>query len=346
MTIVNALNVETDEALILDILNIGATGNYKGLWDASTNDPFLTNGVGEDGDYYEVSVAGTVDFGAGEISFNVGDIVKYLAGKWQKGEKPLIDDNNISLDTTWSSSKISQTIEEMSAALAEDIVANVTVGGVTSGQTLTEGTTFTDVMKAIFVKYMAPVITTSSNKTLLNKKGTTISQPIRITATSTKKSKPITKTSIIYLGNEVASGTNPNGETLTYDYTTDISTDTTFYGRVEDGQQTVNSVLKFEFIVPFYYGVSNSNTVSSLTGLTELLEKKGNKSVTLSPNNQYVIYMYDSSYGNLSKIIDPNGFDITPSFNRSEVTIDGQTYKCYVSNDKSTNTNFKYTFNF
>ena len=294
--------------------------NYKGTWDASTNTPTLVNGVGEAGDYYIVSVAGTVDFGDGDITFAVNDYVVYTGTSW--------------------------VVQTNVASITRDITANVDVGGVQSGRFFARNTPMTDVFEAILTKYFAPTLTMSSNKALLNKKGTTISQPITITAKSTKKTNNIEKTAITFGGSEVASGTNPNGETINYTYTTDISTDTTFGASVYDGRQTVTSSLKFEFIVPFYYGVSNNNTVSSLTGLTELLEKKGNKSVTLSPNNQYVIYMYDSSYGNLSKIIDPNGFDITPSFNRSEVTIDGQTYKCYVSNDKSTNTNFKYTFNF
>lgn len=321
--------------------------DFMGYWDASTNEPFLVNGTGREGAYYEVSVAGTVDFGAGDITFEVGDYVVYRNGMWVKSAAfDIINDEAINLYQTWSSQKIDEEIKSAGAVLDESITANVTVGGVSSGQTLEEGSTFTDVMKAIFVKYNPPTLSMSSNKTLLNKKGTTIFQPIQIKATSTKKTYLIQKTAVLLNGEELASGTNPNGETVTYNYTTNISTDITFGGSVYDGKQTVTSTLKFEFIVPFYYGVSNSNTVSSLTGLTELLEKKGNKSVTLSPNNQYVIYMYDSSYGNLSKIIDPNGFDITPSFNRSEVTIDGQTYKCYISADKSTNTNFKYTFNF
>jgi hypothetical protein len=320
MTIRRMPEVYLGSALAPGEADSTSASNYKGTWDASTNTPTLVNGVGEAGDYYIVSVAGTVDFGDGDITFAVNDYVVYTGTSW--------------------------VVQTNVASISRDITANVNVGGVESGRFFPSGTNMTDMFEAILTKYFPPTLAMTTNKTLLNKKGTTISQPITINAKSTKKTNDIVRTAITLNGTELASGTNPNGETVTYSYTTDISTDITFGGSVYDGKQTVTSSLKFEFVVPFYYGVSNSSTVSSLTGLTELLEKKGNKSVTLSPNNQYVIYMYDSSYGNLSKIIDPNGFDITPSFNRSEVTIDGQTYKCYVSNDKSTNTNFKYTFNF
>jgi len=59
---------------------------YKGLWDASTNTPTLADGIGDNGDVYQVSVAGTVDFGAGPISFEVGDKAVYngASGLYEK----------------------------------------------------------------------------------------------------------------------------------------------------------------------------------------------------------------------------------------------------------------------
>jgi hypothetical protein len=57
---------------------------YLGTWNASTNTPTLTNGVGDDGDLYICNVAGTVNFGAGPITFAVGDWVIYGSSTWQK----------------------------------------------------------------------------------------------------------------------------------------------------------------------------------------------------------------------------------------------------------------------
>ena len=347
MTIASGINLETNETYVFDIENAASSkGEYQGTWDASTNTPFLTNGVGTEGDWYEVAVGGTVDFGDGDIVFVVGDNVIYNNGTWQRGSNDIIDDNQISLNKTWSSSKINEVVSLASGALKEDIVANIAVGGVTVGQTLQEGMDFTDFAKALLVKYYAPTISMSSNKTLLNKKGTTIAQPIEIRATSAKKTDNIVKTAIIFGGEEVATGTNPSGETVTYTYTTNISQDTTFNASVTDGKQTPTASLKFEFINPFYWGVSSTNTLTDFTGLSEHLEKKGNKTVTVSPNNQYVVFAYDSTYGALSKIVDQNGFDNTNSFTSSTMTVGGQNYRIYVSNTTITKTNFKYTFNF
>jgi hypothetical protein len=57
---------------------------YKGTWNASTNTPTLANGTGDTGDVYICNVAGTVNFGAGAITFAVGDYVIYSGTIWQR----------------------------------------------------------------------------------------------------------------------------------------------------------------------------------------------------------------------------------------------------------------------
>ena len=57
---------------------------YKGTWDASTNSPLLTDGVGDNGDVYRVSVAGTQNLGSGNITFAAGDWIIYNGTIWEK----------------------------------------------------------------------------------------------------------------------------------------------------------------------------------------------------------------------------------------------------------------------
>lgn len=64
-------------------LPAGATV-YLGAWSAATNTPTLTNGTGSAGDQYSVSAAGTVNFGAGPITFAEGDFVIYSGTVWEK----------------------------------------------------------------------------------------------------------------------------------------------------------------------------------------------------------------------------------------------------------------------
>lgn len=60
--------------------------SIEGNWDADTNTPTLTDGVGNQGQIYVVNVAGTTDFGSGPISFELGDWVIYreASGTWEK----------------------------------------------------------------------------------------------------------------------------------------------------------------------------------------------------------------------------------------------------------------------
>ena len=56
----------------------------QGSWAASTNTPTLADGTGTVGHFYTVSVAGSVDFGNGSITFAVGDQVFYNGVAWRK----------------------------------------------------------------------------------------------------------------------------------------------------------------------------------------------------------------------------------------------------------------------
>ena len=58
--------------------------DYLGTWAASTNTPTLSNGTGNAGDVYVASDAGTVNFGAGGITFAAGDWVIYNGSIWEK----------------------------------------------------------------------------------------------------------------------------------------------------------------------------------------------------------------------------------------------------------------------
>lgn len=55
---------------------------YKGDFNATTDIPNLTDGSGTVGDFYNVSVAGTINHGAGNIVYSVGDGVAYNGSIW------------------------------------------------------------------------------------------------------------------------------------------------------------------------------------------------------------------------------------------------------------------------
>ena len=64
--------------------SIGAL-NYKGTWDAATNNPTLVSSVGTQGDYYVVSVAGSTNLN-GTTLWGVGDMAIFNGSIWQKAD--------------------------------------------------------------------------------------------------------------------------------------------------------------------------------------------------------------------------------------------------------------------
>lgn len=65
------------------VINAIGALNYKGTWNASTNNPTLTSSVGTKGDYYVVSVAGSTNLD-GTTLWGVGDWAVFNGSIWQK----------------------------------------------------------------------------------------------------------------------------------------------------------------------------------------------------------------------------------------------------------------------
>lgn len=127
---------------------------YKGTWNATTNSPALSNtDTGVAGFLYYVAVAGTQDFGAGNISFEVGDKVVNNGTTWDKWDMTdavasvngqtgvvVLDTSDIAEDTNLyftderaqdavggmvdDSAKISLTYNDGTPSLIADIIAD------------------------------------------------------------------------------------------------------------------------------------------------------------------------------------------------------------------------------
>lgn len=54
-----------------------SVAEFKGVWNADTNIPTLSDASGNNGDFYTVSVGGTQDLGSGNITFVAGNTVIY-----------------------------------------------------------------------------------------------------------------------------------------------------------------------------------------------------------------------------------------------------------------------------
>ena len=92
-----------------------------------------------------------------------------------------------------------------------------------------------------------------------------------------------------------------------------------------DGNITTGTTSSIEFVYPIYYGsfdIGKSINENNVCSLQELLKRNGsNCSVKYTTQNQRMIFAVPTSYGNLSSIIDQNGYVITNSFDSELISI-------------------------
>lgn len=225
------------------------------------------------------------------------------------------------------------------------------VGGIAVGKTYNNAS-ITEVIDNLINPYKAPSITSfTASNTGVKKKGTSVASVV-MTVKVTKNTKAVTQIRF-YVGNTVVetvtSGVGEGG-TFSYTYTpqTAITTDTTFKADVTDGTQSVtSSTVSLTFVNPYYYGVTNSDiTAEVVVALTELVQAKGNKELNYTATAQHGVFAYPASYGNLSHILDPNGYENISGWTKSNVTIGEVSYNVYRSDDALTCSNFKYRFQY
>lgn len=143
------------QALETDLDSIPDPLYYAGTYDAATNTPALSNAdTGVSGALYQVTVAGTQDFGAGPITFAIGDKVVNNGTIWEKWDHTdSVDSVNgqtgvvllNAADIPYDNSTSGLTATDVQAAIDEvvadallvsaDVVDLVTLSGVASGST-------------------------------------------------------------------------------------------------------------------------------------------------------------------------------------------------------------------
>jgi hypothetical protein len=99
---------------------------YKGTWNAATNTPTLANGTGDTGDVYICNAAGTVNFGAGPITFAVGDYVVYSGTIWQRSSGAVGTVTSVGLSITGDSIGVTGSPITTSGTLALAFAGNST----------------------------------------------------------------------------------------------------------------------------------------------------------------------------------------------------------------------------
>jgi len=190
---------------------------YKGTWNASTNTPTLANGVGTAGWQYAVSVSGSTNFGAGAITFTVGDYVLYSGTVWQQITAGGVAAAGTLTGTALASNVVTSSLTTV-GTLANLTVTNTITGSVSgnagtvtsiSGNTLTSGQVTTALGFTPGTAYSLPTAsTTVLGGVKVDGSTVTINGSGVITANYTTYSLPTATTTVL-------GGVKVDGSTIT-----------------------------------------------------------------------------------------------------------------------------------
>lgn len=245
-----------------------------------------------------------------------------------------------------------------SSVLETDMTVINSIGGITAGSDL-NGMSTLEILNKLLFPYVAPTysIVGTPNGGIYEKGNTQTITNVRVIVT--KKSEKIIRieifdgsTSLGYLeGVDIE-----NGGTFNFSVNVEVnSINKRLTATITDASNNSYSTKtgSFNFIYPYYVGVCEVNdeiTETLIKGLTKRIEAKSSKSISYTTNNQKMVFAYPSSYGNIAKILDPNNFDVTNTFNKTTISIiglDGTAQNYYIyTNSASTVTNFTMKFNY
>lgn len=233
--------------------------------------------------------------------------------------------------------------------------STVAVGGVPAGYVPpSSGIDVKDLVDKMLHAYVAPKVSASAVPTNggvfeigTSKTVTSVTVNITMGSTGIKKIEVFDGSSVL---GSLTSGINAGANTVTLTSELTVTTNKQLSVKVTDNEDKVVSANTgaFTFVSPYYYGAiaeTATPTETLIKEATKSVTTKGNKTFNFTCNNQKMLFAYPKSYGALSKIIDANNFDVTGTFTRTEVTVDGVEYYAY-ANEASTVSAFKMTFNY
>ena len=233
--------------------------------------------------------------------------------------------------------------------------STVAVGGIPKGYVPPEsGVEAIDMLDKLLHAYVSPSATAAAKPTNggvfeLGTSQTVTSVDVNITLGSTgiKKIEVLDSSSVLGSKNSGITG-GVNTITLTSPLT--VTANKQLSVKITDNEDKSITVKTgtFTFVRSYYYGAiaaSATPTEELIKAATKSVTAKETKTFTYNCKDQKMLLAYPKEYGVLKKILDPNNFDVTDTFTRTEVTVNGVAYYAY-ANTASTVSNFRMTFNY
>ena len=242
-------------------------------------------------------------------------------------------------------------------SLTKNVLTNLEVGAIPEGTTLKEGTLFPQFVEQLVVEEQPPTVNFSISKSGNVSYGDVYRERLTVSVSNMGTSKNIT--GIEWYANNVLVHTDEieddTPKTWSYEMTENTVDNTTFkavvsYIRSDDNEATVTKEASIHFYYPRYYGSINTlePTEEIIKALTYGICTARSFTQTFSMVNSRIATAYPKSFGNLTSIKDGNGFDITDSFTKVEMTIiQNETpidYLIYILTEPATVTNYTVKF--
>ena len=283
---------------------------------------------------------------------------------------------------SWQNVNVQNTSGSGGGTLTKSITAAISLGGVPAGKVYPVGTNLEDILRDLLQATLYPTITAptlemtyeindfygvgdivpTANAILTFNRGSI--DPAY--GTSGYRSGPITNYTVKSVGADTEySQSSTTSRTFAVSGLTRstkgtiVLTGTTSYAAGEQPKDSagnnygsplpagsLSESKTLTFIQPYYFGTSPSMSVSDFTGFDRELTDKEDKVHKYTTDNEYPVFAYDVSYGELTSIKDENGFELISGWLHSVVTINGASYYVYTPDTPTTDTNAEFIFTY
>ena len=149
-----------------------------------------------------------------------------------------------------------------------------------------------------------------------------------------------------YGGNVTPTSQKINGVAATSPATYNPTTNTDYvltvdYEEITGATKTVKAIFVYASYIGKVSASVTSMAAADITALTKVVNNGKGYTTTQALSNQKLCFAYPKSFGALSSIKDANGFEYIGSYTRSEVTINGTDYYCYLLTNPGTITSYQ-----
>jgi hypothetical protein len=211
-----------------------------------------------------------------------------------------------------------------SLELDDDRYMPMTIGGLPMGNSF-NNISISEVLRGMLYTYLGPLCTISVDQQYYE---VGIYPTPTLTYTITKRTNSTLPTGLMNMIPGVYPQITTPGQTTITGTSSGIvispigATSTTFTITVTDGTATSSQSVSVEGIYPYFYGFSNIDVIdnNTLNSLTKMVEYKSDKIIDISGSGNYY-FVYDSSYGTLTEILDDYNLDHLSEFSVTTRTL-------------------------